>query len=147
MVYKRIINKQLGELLIEQEIITQGQLEKALALQKEKGGLLGELLIENGDCKEEDVAQALTVQYGFPFLPLGNYEISSDIISMIPFKVARQYLMIPVDKIGNNLTMGMVNPLNALAVEEAEALTGCSIQTFVCTVSDVKKAIEKYYKK
>ncbi len=147
MIYKRIINKQLGELLIEQGIITQSQLEKALALQKEKGGLIGELLIENGACKEEDVAQALTVQYGFPFLPLGNYEISSDIISMIPLKVARQYLMVPVDKIGNNLTLGMVNPLNVLAVEEAETLTGCSIQIFVCTVSDVKKAIEKYYKK
>lgn len=147
MIYKRIINKQLGELLIEQGIITQVQLEKALAFQKEKGGLIGEVLIENGYCKEEDVAQALTVQYGFPFLPLANYEISPDIINLIPLKVARQYLIVPVDKIGNNLTLGMVNPLNILAVEEAETVTGCSIQIFVCTMSDVKKAIEKYYKK
>jgi type IV pilus assembly protein PilB len=144
---KRIVFKPLGELLIEQGIINSAQLDKCLGIQKEKGGLIGEILIENGYCKEEDVAQALTVQYGFPFLPLSNYEISPDIINTIPVKFARQNQIIPIDKIGNNLTLGMANPLNVKVVEEAERLTGCNIQLFVCTMSDVKKAIEKYYKK
>jgi len=146
MPLKKIINKELGELLIERSIINQHQLEKALIIQREKGGLLGEILVELRFAKEEDIAQALTAQYGFPYLPLSNYEINPEVIDIIPSRVARQYLLVPIDKIGNNLTLAMSNPLNIQAVEDVELLSGCSVQTFVSTSSDIKKAIAKYYK-
>jgi len=146
MPIRRIINKQLGELLIERGFIDQRQLDKALAVQKERGGLIGEILVELGFTKEEDIAQALTAQYGFPYLPLGNYEINAEIANIIPVRVARQYLLVPIDKIGNNLTLAMSNPLNVQAIEDVELLSGCNIQTFVSTATDIKKAIEKYYK-
>ena len=146
MPLKKIINKQLGELLIERGIIKQRELDKALAAQKERGGLIGEVLVELGFAKEEDIAQALTAQYGFPYLPLSNYEVSPETIGIIPAKVARQHLLIPIDKIGNNLTIAMSNPLNVQAIEDVELISGCNVQTFVSTSSDVKKAIEKYYK-
>ncbi len=146
MQIKKIVNKQLGELLIERGIISQQQLDKALTVQKERGGLIGEVLVELGFAKEEHITQALTTQYGFPYLPLANYEINSEIIDIIPGRVARQYLLIPVDKIGNNLTLSMSNPLNVHAIEDVELLSGCSVQIFVSTSSDVKGAIEKYYK-
>ncbi|MFA5356595.1 MAG: hypothetical protein WC301_04250 [Candidatus Omnitrophota bacterium] len=143
---KRIANKQLGELLIERGVINQRQLEEALTAQKEKGGLIGEVLVGLGLAKEEDITQALTAQYGFPYLPLANYEIDPEIVDIIPSRVARQYLLIPVDKVGNSLTLAMSNPLNVNAIEDLELLSGCIIQIFVSTLSDVKKAIEKYYK-
>jgi len=146
MPIRRIINKQLGELLIERGVLNQRQLDKALTVQKEKGGLIGEILVELGFANEEDIAQALTAQYGFPYLPLGNYEINPEIANIVPIRVARQYLLIPIDKIGNNLTLAMSNPLNAQAIEDIELLSGCSVQTFVSTASDIKRAIEKYYK-
>ena len=146
MPLRRIINKQLGELLVDRGLVTQEKLERALTYQRDKGGLIGEILVELGFVKEEDIAQALTTQYGFPFLPLGNYDINTDILSIIPKRVAKQYLLIPVDKIGNNLTIAMSNPLNVQAVEDVELLSGCSVQVFVSTSSDVKKAIERYYK-
>ena len=146
MPIRKIVNKQLGELLIERGVISQQQLDKALNVQKEKGGLIGEVLVELGFAKEEDITQALTAQYGFPYLPLANYEINPEIVNIIPSRVARQYLLIPVDKVGNNLTLTMSNPLNVHAVEDVELLSGCSIQIFVSTLSDVKGAIEKYYK-
>lgn len=142
----KIIDKQLGELLVERGIINQQQLEKALALQKEKGGLIGEILVELGFAKEEDIAKTLTTQYGFPYLPLNNYEIDPEIINIIPGRVARQYLLIPIDKIGDNLTIAMSNPLNTHAIEDVELLSNCNVLVFVSTSSDVKKAIEKYYK-
>ena len=83
MPVKKIINKQLGELLIEHGIINTDQLQKALMAQKEKGGLIGELLVELGFAKEEDIAQAITVQYGFPYLPLSSYEINAEISALI----------------------------------------------------------------
>lgn len=146
MQVRRIITKQLGELLCEYGVVTPQQLEKGLAIQKERGGLIGEILVDLGYAKEEDIAQALTVQYGFPYLPLGNYEITPEIAHIVPTRVARQYLLIPIDKIGNNLTIAMSNPLNIQAVEDVELLSGCSVQLFVSTSSDIKKAIEKYYK-
>ena len=146
MPLRRIINKQLGELLVDRGLVTPEKLEKALTYQRDKGGLIGEILVELGYVKEEDIAQALTTQYGFPFLPLGNYDINTEILNIIPARVAKQYLLIPVDKIGNNLTIAMSNPLNVQAVEDVELLSGCSVQIFVSTSSDVKKAIERYYK-
>lgn len=142
----KIINKQLGELLIERGIISRQQLDEALTVQKDRGGLIGEVLVELGFAKEEDITQALTTQYGFPYLPLANYEINSEIIAIIPSRVAWQYLIIPVDKVGNSLTLSMSNPLNVHAIEDVELLSGCSVQIFVSTLSDVKGAIEKYYK-
>ena len=146
MPIRKVINKQLGELLIERGVISKLQLDKALNVQKEKGGLIGEVLVELGFAKEEDITQALTAQYGFPYLPLANYEINPEVINIIPSRVARQYLLIPVDKVGSNLTMTMSNPLNVHAIEDVELLSGCSVQIFVSTLSDVKGAIEKYYK-
>ncbi|MGE5197821.1 MAG: hypothetical protein ACM3IL_04880 [Deltaproteobacteria bacterium] len=146
MPIRRIINKQLGEVLIERGIVNQNQVDKALGIQKEKGGLFGEILVELGFAKEEDIAQALTAQYGFPYLPLGNYEINPEVTGIVPGRVARQYMLIPIDKIGNNLTIAMSNPLNVQAIEDIELISGCTVQTFVSTSSDIKMAISKYYK-
>jgi type IV pilus assembly protein PilB len=143
---KRINNKQLGELLLDQGIISQEQLKRALALQQDKGGLIGEVLVELGYVKEDDIAQSLTAQYGFPYLTLKNYDVSPEITSIIPAKLARHYLLVPIDKIGSNLTLAMSNPLNMQAIDDVELLSGCSVQAFVSTSSDIKRAIEKYYK-
>jgi len=145
-VIRKINNKPLGELLLDRGIINQSQLDQGLDLQREKGGLIGEILVELGFVKEDDIAQALTAQYGFPYLPLSNYDVDMDIANIIPGRVARQYLLVPIDKIGNNLTLAMSNPLNVQAIEDVELLSGCSVQTFVSTSSDIKRAIEKYYK-
>ena len=143
---KKIINKKLGELLVEKGLITQKQLDEALELQKDKGGLIGEILVGLKYTTEDDIAKMLTTQYGFAYLPLSNYEIDQSLISIIPERVASQYCLIPIDKIGTNLAIAMSNPLNTQAVEDMETLTSCSVQTFVSTASDIKQAIARYYK-
>ncbi len=144
---RRLITKQLGELLIEKGIINQAQLDKALKIQKEKGGLIGQIFVMLGYVKEGDIAQALTVQYGFPYLPLESYEISADMIKLIPENVAKQYNLIAIDKIGNLLTISMSNPLNMQAAEDIEMLSGCKVQVFISTMTDITNAIKKYYGK
>lgn len=142
----RINLKQLGELLVDLSLITRDQLKHALEVQKDKGGLIGQILVDLGYVSEEAIAQAITAQYGFPYLPLENYEIDSEIVKIVPKNVAIQYCLIPVDKIGSNLTIAMANPLNNQAVEDIALLSGLYIQLFVSTAADIKKAIEKYYK-
>lgn len=143
--YKRINTKFIGDILLERGIITRQQLEHAMVHQKEQGGLLGDILIHFGFALEEDIAHVLTSQYGFPYLPLGNYEIDEKVVSSIPHAVCEKFCLIPIDKIGENLTVAMSNPLNIQAIETVEALSGCSVQAFVSTATDVRDSIKKYY--
>lgn len=140
-------HKLLGELLMEKGLITNEQLKHALKIQKIKGGLLGEILVVLGYVKETDIALTLTSQYGFPYLPLDSYDIDPEIIKLIPERVAQQYLLIPIDKFGKSLSIAMSNPLNNDAIDDIELLVNCNVQVFVSTSSDIRKAIEKYYKK
>jgi type IV pilus assembly protein PilB len=145
--FKRVTTRQLGELLIERKVISPEQLQKALDYQKVNGGLIGEILVQLGFSKEEDIAQVLTAQYGFPYLPLSNYDIDNEVAKVVPEQVARQYCLIPIDKIGNNLTVAMSNPLNTQAIEDVELISKCVVQAFVSTTTDIRKAIEKCYSK
>ena len=143
---KRIITKRIGEVLLERGVITAKELEKAVIHQKEHGGLMGQVLIQLGFVTEEEIALALTAQYGFPSLPLDNYEIDGGLTAIIPEATARQYCLIPVDRIGNALTLAMADPSNIQAIEAIELMTKCVVQTFVSTPSDILKAIDKHYK-
>jgi type IV pilus assembly protein PilB len=142
---KRVTLKQLGELLLEKSIINQNQLDKALKLQKEKGGLIGQILVMLGFVTEEEIAQALTVQYGFPYLPLESYEVTPEVIQLIPENVAKQYNLIAIDRIEDLITIAMSNPLNIQAVEDVELITKCKVQVFVSTMTDINNAIKKHY--
>ena len=143
---KRIVTKQLGELLIEAKLITRENLDAALQTQKEKGGLIGQILVAMKFTTEEAIAQALTAQYGFPYLPLSNYEVDPVVVKIIPEQVARQYGVIAVDRVGNILTIVMSNPLNQQAIEDIEMITKLTMQLFVSTVTDINKAINENYK-
>jgi type II secretory ATPase GspE/PulE/Tfp pilus assembly ATPase PilB-like protein len=80
-------------------------------------------------------------------LPLGSYEIDQKLLEVIPENVARQYCLIGIDRIEDTLTIAMANPLNLQAVEDIQLMTGCKVQTFVSTMTDINTAIDKYYKK
>ncbi len=145
--FKKATNKHLGELLVERGVVDSEQVAMALAYQKEKGMLFGEVLVELKFATEEDIAQALTAQYGFPYLPLSNYEIDTEVIHAVPEHVCRQFCLVPIDKIGKSLSVAMADPLNVHATEDVELISGCTVQTFVSTASDIREAIDKYYKK
>ena len=142
---RRVIAKRLGELLVERNVITPDQLQLALTAQQSKGGLLGQILVSLGFATEEAVAQAVTAQYGFPYLPLKSYAIDPELLRMIPENVARQYCLVPVDHIGDTLTIAMADPLDPRVLEDIEMLSRCSVQIFVSTGSEVMEAIQRCY--
>ena len=144
---KRIISKRIGEILIERGSINHAQLTKALEYQQQHPQLLGRILVEMGYITEEEVALTLTTQYGFPYLPLDNYEIDAELTQAIPEEVARKHCLMPIDRIGNALTLAMADPSDVKTIEQIELLTKCVVQTFVSTPTDINKAIDKYYKK
>ncbi|MBN1869975.1 MAG: hypothetical protein JW847_05300 [Candidatus Omnitrophica bacterium] len=145
--FKRATNKHLGEVLVERGVINHEQLDIAIQHKKKNPELLlGEVLVDLKFATEKDIAQALTCQYGFPYLPLSSYEIDGEVVRSVPENICRQFCLVPIDKIGKSLTVAMSNPLNLQALEDVELITGCSVQVFVSTASDIKQSIDKYYR-
>ena len=145
--FHKQIDKPLGQILVERGVISNAQLKKSLERQKHDGGLIGEIIVELGFAKEEDIAYCLSLQFGYPYLSLENYEVTQDIIKIIPKNVATHYCLVPIDKISNTLTVAMANPLNIQAIEDLEDMTQCDIQIFVSTPSDIRGCINKFFDK
>jgi len=146
MIPLRTTRKKLGELLIERKIITPEQLQIALEEQKRKGGYLSQHLIALGFAKELDIAMCLSNQYNFAYLPLKNYSIPQDILGIIPLKWIKIYTLLPVDKVGNILSVVMADPLNEGVIHMLEQITNSHIQVFISTYTEINEAIDFYFK-
>ncbi|MDD4956681.1 MAG: hypothetical protein PHH49_05385 [Candidatus Omnitrophica bacterium] len=146
MIPERKMLKKLGEILVFNEVVTSEQLKLAIEVQRTEGGLLGDVLIKLGYAKERDIVLALTMQYGFPFLPLESYELKKELAEVLPEEMARKYSMVPLDMIGSIFTVAMSDPLNTKAIEEAESKTSKKVQAFISTVSSIYEALDKLYK-
>ncbi|MCM8792730.1 MAG: PilZ domain-containing protein [Candidatus Omnitrophica bacterium] len=144
MIPLRTVRKKLGELLIERKIITPEQLQIALEEQKKKGGYLSQHLIALGFASEFDIAMCLSNQYNFAYLPLKNYQIPREILEIIPLKWIKIYTLLPVDRIGNILSVVMADPLNEGVIQMLEQITNCHIQVFISTYSEIIEAIDFY---
>ena len=146
MVHRKRTSKKLGEILLSNGVITEEQLQRGLDFQRREGGLLGEILVKLGYVNERDIVEALTVQCGFPYLPLENYDLKKEMTETVPENVARQYSKVPIDLIGDILTVVMSNPLNEKAIEDLEMITKKKVQVFISTVTSVSEALNKLYK-
>ncbi len=138
-------NRRLGDVLIEQGLLTQEQLKTALKAARREGHTLQRSLLKSGSVTEEDIAIALSEQLGHPLLRIDNYNISPEIIEQVPESLARQHQLIPVSQTGNTLTIGMADPLNIMAIDDLRMLTGHDIEIIVGLRSEVSRALDKYY--
>ncbi|MFB3894842.1 MAG: type IV-A pilus assembly ATPase PilB [bacterium] len=139
--------QRLGEMLVAESVITQEQLQQALAQQKKIGKRLGDVLIGLGLASEETIAAALGRQLGIPYITLSHYEIDPQIIKTIPEDIVRKYKIIPVDKTGNQLTVALSDPANIYILDELKVLTGNEIIPLISYESEINRAIEQYYRK
>jgi len=139
------LRERIAEALIKKGLIAKVDLDKAIALQKEKGGKLGDILIEEGLLDKEHLASILSQELGIPIINLARYKVDPSVIKMIPKKIAMHHRILPISKMGNILTMAMVDPLNVLAIDDIKTLTGFRIGPVVTTDKDMDDAIEKYY--
>jgi len=126
--------KLLGEILRDEGLITEEQIQAALERQKrEKGMRIGEALVAMGAVTAEHVAQAIWQQRQIPYIDLDSYALDPDVIELVPEKLARAYLALPLFKLGNVLTVAMADPLNLIAVDDLRSKTGCEIETVIST--------------
>jgi len=135
----------LGDFLLTDKIITKEQLEQALETQKKEPGKLGSILIRLGHVSEEDIAQALSKQFGYPSINLSKFEIDEKVVELIKPEIARKHIVMPVHRIGSILTIAMGDPSNLFVLEELRFSTNLRIQAVIAPESSILETIEKYY--
>ena len=139
------LEKRLGELLIEDQIISNDDLAIALRKQVETGLSLGRILIDMGKASEWEMAATLGKQLNVPFITLAHYEIDPEVLESIPEELVHKYQIVPVDKTGDTLTIALADPSNIYLLDELKLLTRCQIIPVISFESDIREAIAKYY--
>ncbi len=137
----------LGQLLINNHLITDEQLEKALELQEKDGGRLGSILVKLGFLTEEKLVAFLSQQFGVPAISLSDYQIDPAITKFIPVDVAQKYSILPVARVGATITIAMVDPSNVFAIDDVKFMTGYNVDPVVATESAIRTAITEHYGK
>jgi type IV pilus assembly protein PilB len=135
----------LGDFLLKEKKITEEKLLHALEVQKKEPGKLGSVLIRLGHVTEEDIAQVLSKQFGYPSINLSKFEIDEKVIELIKPDIARKHVVIPIHRIGSNLTLAMADPSNLFVQEEIRFSTNLRIQAVIAPESSILEAIDKYY--
>lgn len=135
----------IGQLLLNNKIITEDQLNKALEIQKKEGGRVGSNLIKLGYLTEESLVEFLSRQYGVPAVNLPTQDIEPSIIKFIPYEVANKYQIFPISKNGASLKLAMTDPSNVFAIDDVKFMTGYDVQPMVASESAIKEAISKFY--
>ncbi len=138
--------KSLGALLVENKVFSQEQLDKALDRQRKKGGLLGDIIIEMGLASEVQVLGALAQQLNIPYLtPDEVIFIDPEVIRLVPERMARQSMAIPLSIRDNTLTVAMVNPFDIIAIDDLRTITDYKINTAIISKSGLEALINRFY--
>lgn len=140
--------RRLGDLLVETGSITEEQLQKALAKQKERNKKLGEILVDEGFITEDDIAVALSDQLNIEIVDLQNINIDKSVIQLVPVNILKKYTMIPFAFSENNknvLRVAMENPLDTYAQEDISIITNYQVEPAVATTRSIMLAIDKYF--
>ena len=114
------ISARLGELLVSEGLLTYDQLNECIAIQKKDGAMLSTVITEKKYLTPEKLVEFVAGKCGFKFIRLNDRgPIKPEILKMVPEKIARQKLIMPVNFADEELTVAMCDPLNVMAVETA----------------------------
>src|SRR5438477_3187742 len=137
--------RRLGDLLVVEGLITDGQLRQALTEQKGKTDKLGTILVSLGFITEEQLIGFLSRQYGIPSITLGNLDIDAETLRLVPAHIAKKYEVLPVKRIGGTLTLVMSDPTNVFALDDVAFMTNLQILPVVAPQAAIRRALDKNY--
>jgi len=140
------LRENIIEILLKSKHMQLPQLEKALAIQKEKQIPLRRVLVSEGIISEVELLSLLSEQLFIPSLHLAKYKLDLEIIKLVPEHMARQYNIIPLSRIGSTLTVAMSDPLNIFALDDLKVFTGCNIDTVLSSEEEITQAIDTHYR-
>ena len=137
--------KQLGDILVEQGVISPLQLDEALQRQRLTGDMLGRVLVTMGLCEEQDIIESLGVQSGMERVDLPKLKITEEVIRTLSADVAKFYNVIPIRKTGGRLIVAMADPLNLQVLDDLQQINGLEVQGAVSNQQDVSASWKANY--
>ena len=137
--------KEIGELLVENGLVTDRQLTRAMDQASKLGDTIQKVLVSMGFVTEKDITEMVGKQMGVPFVDIDETDIDSDIARLVPEHLAQRYSVIPIAQNDNKLTLAMVDPLNILAIDDIRLITGFDIDPVISTEDSILKAIGRQF--
>ena len=135
----------LGSILYDSRIITETDIQKALAEQKLSGSRFGEALVRLGIVTTEDINWALSRHLNIPYIRLNRDSMAPDAATLLPERLARRHSAVPVIRIENELRIAIVDPLNQEAMREIAALCDCSVTLSIADEGEIQKMLDSLY--
>ncbi len=140
--------KRLGDMLVDENVITGEQLMEALKKQRESGKRLGQVLLDLKFTTESEIAEALHRQMRIPLAKIREAKIPGEVISLLSQALVSRHTLIPFEIDPNNpniLRVAMSDPLDIIAIDDISIITNMQIEPMVATTSDILFGIERYY--
>jgi MSHA biogenesis protein MshE len=137
----------LGEILVQQKLLSEEQLKVALEEQKRSGRRLGHVFVEKGFITEEQISKALARQLGATYIDLKHYNINRDIITRLPETQARRFRAIVLEDKGDSYMVGMADPTDLTAYDEIARVLRRDIELAVVTETELLRAIDRSYRR
>ena len=134
----------LGQLLQARGLVTEAQIDGALARQAKEGGYLGRILIDMGVLSEASLVAELASRLGIEFVDLGDYQVDPTAASRIPEALARRYCALPIAWDGPVLVVAVADPANVLAVDDVRSAARAPVKVVVSTQDAIEGAINRF---
>lgn len=139
------LDRRVCEALVKKGLIAQSQFDEALNCHYKFGERITHYVSSFGYISEENLASFISLQFGVPYYSIGKYVVTPEVIKILPWDIVLQYGAIPLTKRQNIIEVLMANPLDTAAIKELEKMTGCRVQPYLGTTSDILSGIESYY--
>lgn len=138
-------NKRLGEMLVDAGILSEKQIEEAIALQKNSDKRLGTILLENHYINETQLIEVLRIQLGIDFIDLNKTKIDPYMAGVVSKVIAQQYRVVVFRKEKNVILLAMEDPLNFRALETVKQTTKCKVRPYIAYSEAIDRAISVLY--
>ena len=136
--------KQLGEILLDDGLVTEAQLLAALDETLARGTSLGRTLVELGVLTESQLVKALANQVGMAFVDLDDYPVDRTAVSLVPGALCRRYSVLPVALEGGSIVLATSDPGNVMAVDDVRSVSGMSVIPVIATHDNLLRAIDRF---
>ncbi len=137
----------LGEILIQQKLLSEERLKLALDEQKKSGRRLGRVVIEKGYATEEQISQALARQLNVPFISLKHYNLKREVMAKLPETPARRFRALVLEDAGRTYKVAMSDPTDITAYDEIARILKRDIELMVVTESELLRVIDNSYRR
>ncbi len=136
----------IGELLSKEGQITSLQLDEALKIHRKTNERLSSILLNRGFIDPDTIVNVLGRLYNYSVIKLSEIKPDPKVLKLIPFELARDAMVFPLELKGDQLSITMAEPTDTTVVKDLQKKTGKTLQVYVSTENDVIQAYRDFYK-